>query len=478
MNTIQVKFLSRILVLGICTLSVGLSTAQDAGDGSAPLTIPEPPAQLPSLTDPASPADSSASPAAATPPPAASEPPPSSAEEKPPTPAAGSPAPEPAQPQSPEAKPSKASPAGGSGKDNSKVKTTRKVLRQKKVSALEAMGTSLIFSADAGVVNAVPAGTLANYKAKSGIAVEAKALGSVLLDNIIIDAGLGWFFYSVKGTEPIFINGKKLVDEDENAITDEVAIKLTGTIIEASPSYRLGRSFFTGPSLQLRYPSDLGFNSQIQSNSLGIYLGLQAGFQLFDKDLNTRFVARGMMPVNYKEWAALHLLAGVQIGLPFAQPENLTIQESVVKTTEKRIVEYRKQVFRFKMTRDIVKLVLDNLIVFYPEPGYPTMTTEAQSFLIDLSQSLATNEGNWSLLQVDTVSKNHARVVRDAIVSAGVSDKKVKVGLVLAGDKTVANPPVEFTFKGVKNQSQLMDAVRRAMTQMSIPETCEGGVCQ
>jgi hypothetical protein len=324
----------------------------------------------------------------------------------------------------------------------------------------------------------VPSANLVDYKAKTGIAVEAKALASILLNNVLIDAGLGWFFYNVSGTEPIFVNKKRLVDDDNNSVVDEIGIKLTGTILEASPSYRLGRSFFAGPTFQLRYPSDLGFDSQSPKSALGIYTGLQAGFQLFDKDLNTRFVGRAMVPVNYKDWAALHLLAGVQIGLPFTQPEVLTVQESTVKTTEKRVVEYRKQVFRFKMTRDVVKLVLDNLILFYPEPGYPTMTTESQSFLIDLSQSLATNESNWTSLQVDTVTKNHARVVRDAIFSAGVTDKKVRVGLVLQGNKAAANPPVEFTFKGVKNQSQLMDAVRRAMVQMSIPETCEGGVCQ
>lgn len=363
-------------------------------------------------------------------------------------------------------------------KGGPKVKTTRKVVSLKKKSLLEEMGTSLIFSADIGLLTAVPSATLIAYKSKTGVSIEGKALGSVLLDKFIVDAGLGWYFYNVSGTEPIYINGKILVDEDLNPITDDVGIKLSGTILEVSPSYRLTKSIFTGPTLQLRYPSDLGYDSQIPRKAMGIYLGLQGGYQMFEDDLNTRFVGKLMMPVNYKDWAALHTMVGIQIGLPFTQPEVLTIHESTVKTTEKRVVEYRKQVYRFKLTRDVIKLVLDNLIVFYPEPGYPTMTTEAQSFLIDLSQSLIQNEANWATLQVDTVSRDHARSVRDSIVSAGVMDKKVRIGVVIPGDKTVANPPVEFTFKGVKNQAQLMDAVRRAMKQMSIPETCEGGVCQ
>jgi hypothetical protein len=465
MKQTRLKIFTTALALMACTLGSFEIFAQDGANPSEPLVVPEPPAELPPLADPVIPPNSTSPETTGAPADA-----PETPSETPPKKAP--------QPKDPVNKPAK-SPSNDVKKDGgAKIKTTRKVTSQKKQSKLEAMGTSLIFSADVGIVTAVPSPTVIDYKSKSGIAIEAKALGSFLLNDFLIDAGLGWFFYNVKGTEPVFIDKKKLVDEDGNAITDEIGIKLTGTILEASPSYRITRNFFAGPSLQLRYPSDLGFDSQTPKNSLGIYLGLQTGFQMFDKDLNTRFVGRAMMPVNYKDWAALHLMAGVQIGLPFTQPEVLTIQESTIKTTEKRIVEYRKQVFKFKMTRDVVKLVLDNLILFYPEPGYPTMTTEAQSFLIDLSQSLASNESNWSTLQVDTVTKNHARVVRDSIVSAGVSDKKVRVGNVLQGDKAAANPPVEFTFKGVKNQSQLMDAVRRAMTQMSIPETCDGEVCQ
>ncbi|NBW81323.1 hypothetical protein EBR21_06170, partial [bacterium] len=141
------------------------------------------------------------------------------------------------------------------------------------------------------------------------------------------------------------------------------------------------------------------------------------------------------------------------------------------------IVEYKKQYYKFKITRDLVKLVLDNLVVFYPEPGYPTITTESQSFLIDLSQSLADAEKNWGTLLIETVSRDHAKVIRDSLVSAGMPENKIKLGPVIQGDITSANPPVEFTFKGVKNQPQMMDAVRRAMQTLAIPETCADGTC-
>lgn len=360
----------------------------------------------------------------------------------------------------------------------SSTQTTRKVIRNNKKSPLEEMGTSLIFSADMGLVLGFPSTELADYGAKTGLAIEGKALGSVLLDNFIVDAGLGWFFYNVSGAEPIFADGQKILDEAERAVTDDTGIKLSGTIIEVSPSYRIKKTYFAGPTMQIRYPSDLSYDSRIARNVLGLYLGLQGGYQIFDEDLNTRFVGRMMLPLNYRNWLGFMFMAGVQIGLPFAQPDNLIIQESTIKTNEKRIVVYKKKVYKFKVVRDVIKLVLDDLVVFYPEPGYPTLTTESQSFLIDLSTSLSETENEWGNLQIDTVTEEHGQVVRDALVSAGINEKKIKIGPALEGDKESATPPVEFTFRNVKQQQRLMDAVRQAMRTMSIPETCEGGQCQ
>ncbi|MEY3902859.1 MAG: hypothetical protein RL189_2165, partial [Pseudomonadota bacterium] len=360
----------------------------------------------------------------------------------------------------------------------SSTQTTRKIIRNNQKSRLEEMGTSLIFSADMGLVLGFPSTELADYKTKTGLAIEGKALGSILLDNFILDAGLGWFFYSVSGDEPIYVDGSKILGEAGQVVTDDTGIKLSGTIIEVSPSYRIKQNYFAGPTLQIRYPSDLGYDSRIARNALGLYLGAQGGYQIFDKDLNTRFVGRMMLPLNYKNWLGLIFMAGVQIGLPFAQPDNLIVQESTIKTNEKRIVEYKKKVYKFKVVRDVIKLVLDDLVVFYPEPGYPTLTTESQSFLIDLSTSLSETENEWGNLQIDTVTKDHGQVVRDALVSAGISEKKIKIGPALGGDKESATPPVEFTFKNVKQPQKLMDAVRKAMSSMSIPETCEGGECQ
>lgn len=358
------------------------------------------------------------------------------------------------------------------------AQTTRRVVNSKKVSKLEEIGTSLIFSADVGLLRAVPRQSMQDFGVKQGLALEGKALGSILLYNFLVDSGFGWFFYNISGVEPKVIDGQRALDENQQPEKYEASIKLSGGLFEFSPSYRLSSSFFTGPTLQLRYSSDRNYDSQASRRTVGVYLGAQVGYQLFDSDLNTRLVARYMQPMNYDNWTGQFAMVGVQLGLPFTQPDSLTVHESILKTKEKKTLEYKKQVFKFKVTRDLIKLALDNLVVFYPDPELPTLTPESQSFLIDLSQSLSSTENTWSALRIDTISKAHAQAVRDALVATGVTNTKVKLGQPVAGDMNSANPPVELAFKGVKNQAVLMDAVRQAMKAMSISETCGESFCQ
>lgn len=379
--------------------------------------------------------------------------------------------------QSPEAIAADSQPDSASSQ-SSTTKTTRKLTRTRPKSKIEEYGTSLIFSADLGLLSALPSIKVKDYGPKFGLAVEGKALGSILLNEYIIDAGFGWFFYNISGSEPLRIeSGDILVTDDDVAITDTTGIKLSGSVLEVAPSYRMKNNVFAGPVVQLRYPSDLSYDSTVARKKIGILVGGQGGYQIFDEDLNTRFVGRVMTTLNDTNWLGVYMMAGVQVGLPFTQPEILTIQETTTKTNEKRVVEYKKQEYKFKVTRDVVKLIVDNLVVFFSDPGYPTLTTESQSFLIDLAQSLSTSEQEWGTLRIDTVSKDHGQVIRDALVSAGISDKKVRFGLILPGPK-VSNPPVEFSFTNVQNSLKLMDSVRNAMKAMEIPETCEGGVCK
>lgn len=337
----------------------------------------------------------------------------------------------------------------------------------------EELGLSLIFAADLGLLTAFPATTLKSYGPKYGLALEGKALGSFLLDKYMFDAGLGWWFYGVTGAEPVTLD----LGAGETTFSDDVELKLSGSMLELAPSYRFTNDYFAGPIIQFRYPSDRGYDAKTERKDVGLVIGAQAGYQIFDLDLNTRFVGRMLLPVNDKDWLGLYLMAGVQVGLPFVQPEVLTVQEITTKTQEKRVVKYKKQEFKFKLSRELVKVILDGLVIFYPDPGYPTLTTESQAFFIDFAKSLSESESDWGVLKIDTINKDYAAVIRVALVSAGINDKKVRIGQTLPG-KPSTTPPVEFSFFQVKDPAQVQRSVRNAMQAMQIPETCEDGECK
>lgn len=362
-------------------------------------------------------------------------------------------------------------------KEKSETKTTRRVIVERPKSKIEEYGTSLIFSADLGLLSVFPALKLKDYGPKYGLAVEGKALGSVLLNKFLIDAGFGWGFFNVTGLEPLRTSdGVILTDDSDKAFTDETSIKLSGSIFEIAPGYRIRNNIFAGPVLQFRYPSDLAYDSTVVGKNLGIVLGAQGGYQIFDEDLNTRFVGRMMFTLNDSNWLGLYTMVGVQVGLPFTQPEVLTIKETTTETKEKRIVEYRKREFKIKVTRDLVKMLMDNLILFYDDPTTPLLTTESQSFLVDLVQTLTADDMEWGILKIDTISRQHGRAIRDALVSAGLPTQKIRFGTVIPGPRTT-NPPVEFGFHNVKDQNKLTEALREAMREMQVREECEKGQC-
>lgn len=354
--------------------------------------------------------------------------------------------------------------------ERTSTETTRKVIRTRERTKLEDLATSLIFAADLGFQTALPSTKLKDFGPKFGLAIEGKALGSVTLGKYILDGGVGWYFYNLSGKEPRRVNGIILTDDADVALTDDVGIKLSGTVFEFSPSYLINKDIFAGPVFQFRYPSDLGYDSLIERNKLAFIFGAQGGYQILDEDLNTRFVGRIITPINDINWLSMAFMVGVQVGLPFIQPEIVTVKETTTKTTEKRVVEYRKQEYKVQVTKEVTKLLLDNLIVFYDDPGYPTLTQEAQSFLISLSESLRSVESEWKLLRIETISKDHAQVIRDSLISAGLPENKVRIGKVIPGQR-VTNPAIEFAFYGVKDPDKLSDSVRSSMKAMQINES-------
>jgi hypothetical protein len=181
-----------------------------------------------------------------------------------------------------------------------------------------------------------------------------------------------------------------------------------------------------------------------------------------------------------KGWKDITYLGGVQFGLPFRQPDSLVIRKTTVVNKLRNEIEYRKKDFTITVTANVVKLALDNILTFYVDPsGRPTLTAEAQSFLVDLGNSLQNSNYLWEFLRIDAQSIGHITAVNDSLVSIGVPANKVRRGRSTQEVADGGNASVDFTFGGVKDAAQLAEKIRESMKAAKVPENCnKNGTCE
>lgn len=347
------------------------------------------------------------------------------------------------------------------------AQTSEKRIRVKGASS----GLSAILSGEYGIMKVTPADTQA-FGPKDGKTLELKLLSGWLFDQIMLDAGLGFYYYKIRGKEYPVINGQ-IVDGDR-----EIAV--SGLLLEGSPSFRLTDNLFLGPVVQIKTPAYNDYNSEAAPTSVLFTLGGQLGFQFFDRELNSRLTLKAATNLGLKGWKDITYLFGLQFGLPFRQPDSLVIRKTTVVNKLRDVVEYRKKDFTITLTANVVKLALDNILTFYVDPeGKPTLTAEAQSFLVDLGSSLKDSDSLWESLRVDAQSPGHITSVRNSLISIGVPGDKVRRGKSLQEIADGGNASVDFTFSGVKNTNLLAEKIREAMKQSKVPENCtKNGTCE
>lgn len=331
-------------------------------------------------------------------------------------------------------------------------------------------GLSVILGAEYGLMEAKPEFTEL-LSTKKGTAFELKALSGFLWEDFLLDAGLGWYSYKIRGTEKYVSNSLELISGDRE-------IGVSGLLLELNPSYRITDNFFSGPIFQVRSPTQLDYFSEAASSSAGVAYGAQVGYQFFNSDLNSRIIAKALRNHNLKNWSDLIFMAGVQFGLPIRQPDSLVIRKSTTITKVREVLEVQKKDFRITVKATAVKLALDNIVNFYVKEGTPVLTPEAQSFLIDLSESLQSASSSWEGLRIDAQTQEHINVIKVSLLSSGLSEEKVKTGRTLNAIQDGSGVSVDFTFTGVRNPKDLGAAIRRAMNTMQIPENCQNGVCE
>jgi hypothetical protein len=168
-----------------------------------------------------------------------------------------------------------------------------------------------------GQLFAVPNPDLENFKMKSGNTAEAKAFLDFTRKRYIFDAGVGFFFYKVAGTEPILDSaGEQLKEKDGTGKTGNFGLSSYGTTIDVASSLRLRPNIFLGATFQLRRPSDLGYTSSVVRSQTGLLLGGQLGYELEGGDVIRRVVVRATRGMNSIDWTDFHVYAGLQFGIP------------------------------------------------------------------------------------------------------------------------------------------------------------------
>jgi hypothetical protein len=347
------------------------------------------------------------------------------------------------------------------------ARTTEKKIRVRGATS----GLSAILGGEYGIMKATP-GDTKTFDPKNGSALELKILTGWLFPDYMIDSGLGFYYYKIRGGERPVVNGVTILGDRE--------ITVSGLLLEFSPSYRLGNNFFAGGVLQAKTPAYNDYFSE--SNPVGVLFaaGGQLGFQFFDRELNSRITLKTITNVGLKGWKDITYLGGVQFGLPFRQPDSLVIRKTTIVNKLRNEVEYRKKDFTITVTANVVKLALDNILTFYVDPsGRPTLTAEAQSFLVDLGSSLQNANYLWDSLRIDAQSSGHITAVNDSLVSIGVPANKIRRGRSTQEVADGGNASVDFTFGGVKDANQLAEKIRESMKAAKVPENCnKNGTCE
>lgn len=347
------------------------------------------------------------------------------------------------------------------------ARTTRQQLRKTGATS----GLSAILGGEYGIVRATPTDK-ETFGEKNGRTLELKLLSGWLFKDFMIDSGLGFYYYKVRGTERPFVNGERINGDREIAVS--------GLLLEFTPLYRLTNNFFLGPVTQIKTPGYADYFSEASPSPVLFTGGFQMGLQFFENELNTRLTLKASTNLGLKGWKDIAYLGGVQFGLPFRQPDLLVIKKTTTVNKLREEVEYRKKEFKISLTANVVKLALDNVLTFYVDPeGRPTLTAEAQSFLVDLGGALQSQEGLWETLRIDAQTPGHVKSVHDSLISIGVPSQKVRKGRSTQEVADGGNASVDFTFSGVKNSALLADTIRNSMKLAKVPENCtKEGICE
>lgn len=339
---------------------------------------------------------------------------------------------------------------------------------------------------DGGLLTHTP--TIPREGPFSGSLVAGKSLASLLFDNWIVEAGLGWSYSAlygvVKGENPTIPDlGKRIYTQ---SAFGELGLR-----------FRFTPDFHFGLIAQDYFGTDLTLSQRENLVNNMLLAGGMVGFDILGESGIFRLGGQLLAEVIDNQRQVVYYGATLQFGIPITNNDVILRKTDIVVKRERvQKIEIPKVVTR-TVVRDVTKYSLP-LDAFRFIRSQTALNPDDQFFASALAQTLKEVATHFKTVTIETaikptgdarrdlyLSENRAQSIRNAIVSAGSLQENRILAKGLGGrasldDRQSAPLPtyVDLSFTGVTNSDAISDALNQLMRRKSTPETCRGEKCK
>ncbi len=342
-------------------------------------------------------------------------------------------------------------------------------------------GLSAVFGLDIGMLQSLSKNREIESN-KSGYSIAGKALLSLYVDKMILEAGPGWLYSSLSGNKV----PRKVGDTDSDA--SDILTSLG--FVEFNAKYRATERVQFGPVAQVLFGADSTFSPfEARQSRPHIFAGFAFASGDPSKAMDFRWGAQVTTDVNISERQVFSANLSLQFGVPIIKSDIQIREKQVIKIQEKQV---DRIVNRFLY-------ILDTEVVNF-ETGKAQLLPESRLFLFEFGKFLAAHPEIWDGLDIAGHTDNRGSVESNKKLSRDRADE-VKAVLLTGGNKAerirtygfgserpintgtddvslAQNRRVELSFEGIKNVQLMRNEVDRIRKTLSKPKTCSQGHCK
>ncbi|MBM3382272.1 MAG: hypothetical protein FJY29_07510 [Betaproteobacteria bacterium] len=323
----------------------------------------------------------------------------------------------------------------------------------------------------------------------SGTSFAGKTLASFLLEDWILEAGLGWSYSALYGKT----RSESPTDPElGHRVYTQAAFAEAGVRFRLTPRVSLGlivQDYF-GTDLTLSQRQGLVNNMLLGGGMFAIDLLKESGIFRLGAFLLAELPDNKRKVINYG--------ASLQFGIPLRNYDVLMRKTDVYVRRERvQKVEVPKIITK-TIVRDLTKYSLP-LESFRFLKNQTALNPEDQEFVYELGQTLKQTSQHYKLVTVEVsvpdsgdsrrdqrLSEIRALSIRNAIVSAGLMPAQRLLargeGSRNGGSETspgaLSSTFVDLSFLGLTNPDAVADALNQLLKRRTTPDTCRGDRCK